>query len=48
MSENHMNEKLFKQLLASVREGGAILRGEMLASRTFEVAVPKLPSSESR
>ncbi|HET6229025.1 MAG TPA: helix-turn-helix domain-containing protein [Longimicrobiaceae bacterium] len=30
-----MDDELFKELLGSVREGGAILRGEAKASRTF-------------
>src|SRR5713226_7367609 len=30
-----MNDELFEELLASVREGGAILRGEKEPSRTF-------------
>jgi putative transcriptional regulator len=33
-----MREKLFQELLDSVREAGAILRGEKKASRTFEYA----------
>ena len=33
----HMNDALFAELLESVREGGAILRGEREASRTFAV-----------
>jgi putative transcriptional regulator len=32
-----MREDLFNELLESVREGGAILRGEKEASRTFEI-----------
>jgi putative transcriptional regulator len=32
-----MNEDLFNELVASVREGGAILRGETDAFRTFVV-----------
>lgn len=32
-----MNEKLFNELLESVREGGAILRGKASASRVFKV-----------
>ena len=32
-----MREELFKQLVASVREGGAILRGETAPSRKFVV-----------
>jgi putative transcriptional regulator len=32
-----MNDELFNELLDSVREGGAILRGEKQPSRSFEV-----------
>jgi putative transcriptional regulator len=32
-----MNEDLFAELLTSVREGGAILRGDRTPSRSFEV-----------
>jgi putative transcriptional regulator len=32
-----MKDKLFNELVASVREGGEILRGEKKASRTFVV-----------
>jgi putative transcriptional regulator len=32
-----MNEELFAELIASVKEGGAILRGEAPASRSFEL-----------
>lgn len=35
-----MNEILFAELLESVREGGAILRGEKEPSRKFEIAAP--------
>ena len=35
-----MNDELFAELLASVREGGAILRGEQAPSRRFEVSAP--------
>ena len=35
-----MNDELFNELVASVREGGAILRNEMDASRTFVVDEP--------
>lgn len=31
-----MNENLFEELVHSVREGGAILRGEKTPSRSFE------------
>ena len=32
-----MNEELFEELISSVREGGAILRGEVPASRRFKL-----------
>jgi len=35
-----MDEELFDELLESVREGGAILRGEKEPSRRFEFDVP--------
>jgi putative transcriptional regulator len=35
-----MNEELFDELLESVREGGAILRGEKAPSRTFTLNAP--------
>lgn len=35
-----MNDELFVELLASVREGGAIVRGEQAPSRRFEVSAP--------
>src|SRR2546428_11958656 len=35
-----MKKDLFTELLESVREGGAILRGEMSPSRVFEFAEP--------
>jgi putative transcriptional regulator len=33
-----MRKELFQELLESVREGGAILRGQRKASRTFDYA----------
>lgn len=36
-----MNDELFAELLESVREGGAILRGEKAASRRFEIEAPR-------
>ena len=39
-----MKEKEFQELLASVREGGAILRGEAQPSRVFKVDVPLAPN----
>ena len=35
-----MKDELFKELVASVHEGGAILRGERAASRQFIVGGP--------
>jgi len=35
-----MNETMFADLLDSVREGGAILRGETEATRRFEISAP--------
>ena len=35
-----MNKDLFKELVASVEEGGAILREELQASRTFDFEEP--------
>jgi putative transcriptional regulator len=35
-----MKEELFSELVESVREGGAILRGEKKPSRSFEVQPP--------
>uniref|UniRef100_A0A7C4RUC2 Helix-turn-helix domain-containing protein n=1 Tax=Desulfatirhabdium butyrativorans TaxID=340467 RepID=A0A7C4RUC2_9BACT len=32
-----MKEEMFEKLVASVREGGAILRGEVLPARKFNV-----------
>jgi putative transcriptional regulator len=40
MVNDYMSDELFEELLESVREGGAILRGEKDASRTFVVDVP--------
>lgn len=37
-----MKDELFKELVASVREGGKILRGKAKASRTFIVPVPNV------
>ncbi len=35
-----VKDEIFDELLESVREGGAILRGEKAASRTFTIASP--------
>ncbi|MBM3143952.1 MAG: helix-turn-helix domain-containing protein [Chloroflexi bacterium] len=37
-----MKEELFKELLASVQEGGAILRGEITPSRMFTLEGPNV------
>ena len=37
-----MKEELFNELVASVREGGAILRGETAPSRVFTVEGPDI------
>ncbi len=37
-----MKDKLFNELVESVREGGAILRGETKPSRTFAVDGPNI------
>ncbi len=40
MNDEYMNDEPFAELLESVREGGAILRGEKKASRKFVVEPP--------
>lgn len=35
-----MNEKIFNELVASLREGGRILHGETKPARTYTVEVP--------
>lgn len=40
MTTDYMSDELFAELLESVREGGAILRGEREASRRFEIKTP--------
>jgi putative transcriptional regulator len=35
-----MNDELFNELVESVRQGGAILRGKAKPSRAFEIATP--------
>ncbi len=37
-----MKTELFEELVASVREGGAILKGQSKASRAFEVTGPNV------
>jgi putative transcriptional regulator len=39
-----MKQELFDELVESVREGGAILRGERKASRTFRFEEPDIRS----
>lgn len=43
-----MTEDLFTELLESVREGGAILRGEKEPSRKFEIKVCDVQSIGKR
>ena len=43
-----MKEDLFQELVASVREGGAILRGETEPSRTFTIEVPDVKAVRTR
>ncbi len=43
-----MDDKLFAELLESVREGGAILRGEKVASRTFVMETPDVKRIRER
>ncbi|MCP5099794.1 MAG: helix-turn-helix domain-containing protein [Chloroflexi bacterium] len=43
-----MSEALFEELLESVREGGAILRGEKESSRTFVVETPDVKQIRER
>ena len=40
MTDEYMSDEMFAELLESVREGGAILRGEREASRRFEIEAP--------
>lgn len=42
-----MDEELFEELLASVQEGGAILRGEKKASRAFRADKPDVAAIRS-
>jgi len=37
-----MKDKLFSEMVASVREGGAILRGDRSASRMFTIQPPDI------
>jgi putative transcriptional regulator len=43
-----VNDELFNELVASVRDGGAILRGEAVASRTFVVDDPDVAAVRGR
>ncbi len=43
-----MKEKMFQELLQSVREAGAIMRGEMQPSRVFVVERPDVKSIRSK
>jgi putative transcriptional regulator len=43
-----MNKDVFEELAASVREGGAILRGKVKPSRAFEVDGPDIKQMRAR
>lgn len=43
-----MNDELFAELVESVREGGAILRGEKEPSRKFQISVPNVKKIRER
>ena len=42
-----MNDELFEELKASIREGGAILRGESKPSRVFKLEDPDVAAIRS-
>jgi putative transcriptional regulator len=48
MNDKYMSDELFEELLTSVREGGAILRGEQEASRKFVVDTPDVKQIRER
>lgn len=48
MSADYMDDILFVELLESVREGGAILRGEKEAARTFIIEAPDVKGIRER
>lgn len=48
MNDEYMSDELFAELMESVREGGAILRGEKEASRTFVVEAPDVKQIRER
>lgn len=48
MSADYMDDMLFAELLESVREGGAFLRGEKEAARTFIIEVPDVKGIRER
>lgn len=48
MNNDFMSDDLFAELLESVREGGAILRGEREPSRRFEIKTPDVRSIRER
>ncbi len=43
-----MKDELFAELLDSVREGGAILRGEKEPARRFEIEAPDVKQIRER
>jgi putative transcriptional regulator len=48
MNKGYISDELFEELLESVREGGAILRGEKEASRSFTIESPDVTQIRER
>jgi putative transcriptional regulator len=48
MKNQYMSDEMFAELLESVRQGGAILRGEQEASRTFVIETPDVKRIRER
>ncbi len=48
MNDEYMNDALFDELLASVREGGSILREKQEASRMYIVDTPDVKQIRER
>jgi putative transcriptional regulator len=43
-----MKNELFEELLASVKQGGKILKGEILPSRTYDFSEPDVKAIRSK
>jgi putative transcriptional regulator len=48
MKNQYMSDEMFAELLESVRQGGAILRSEQEASRTFVIETPDVKRIRER